>query len=127
MKALSMSRPWAWVVARGWKDIENRNWPLPVPIRIQLPIRIYVHAAKSIDAAAVPLIFKRLTYDQKVEYVATQTEAIGIIGEVTITDFVTSSPSIWFFGPYGFKLKDAVLYDKPIPYLGMMGFFEVRL
>ena len=127
MKALSFSRPWAWVIARGWKDIENREWPLPQKIVAQLPIRIYIHAAKSIDPDALPFIFKRLTMKQKGEYIVTWTETTGIIGEVTITGCVNQSASLWFFGPYGFILQDAILYDKPIPYKGMPKFFEVKL
>jgi hypothetical protein len=54
MKALSMSRPWAWLVAKGWKDIENRKWPLPK--NFILPQRIYIHAAKSYDWEASDLV-----------------------------------------------------------------------
>jgi hypothetical protein len=31
----------------------------------------------------------------------------------------------WFFGEFGFVVKDGVLYDKPIPYRGQLGFFKV--
>lgn len=26
MKALSIRQPWAWLIANGYKDIENRSW-----------------------------------------------------------------------------------------------------
>ena len=27
MKALSVRQPWAWLIVKGYKDIENRDWP----------------------------------------------------------------------------------------------------
>jgi hypothetical protein len=51
----------------------------------------------------------------------------AIIGEVDIIDCVTESKSPWFVGPYGFTLANPVLYDKPIPCRGMLGFFEPDL
>jgi hypothetical protein len=48
----------------------------------------------------------------------------AIIGEVDIIDCVTESNSLWFEGKYGFVLANPVLYDKPIPCRGQLGFFE---
>ena len=48
----------------------------------------------------------------------------GIIGQATIADCVSNSESRWFFGKYGFVLRDG----KPLPfrgYRGQLGFFEV--
>lgn len=47
----------------------------------------------------------------------------AIIGEVDITGCVTESTSVWFAGPYGFTLANPVLYEKPIPCRGALGFF----
>lgn len=33
--------------------------------------------------------------------------------------------SHWFFGPYGLVLEDAREFQKPIPYRGALGFFDV--
>ncbi len=65
MKALSIKQPWAWLVAAGCKDIENRNWRIGRNSRhgpyssydyanfsIELPSRIYVHAGKHFDDTA---------------------------------------------------------------------------
>ena len=51
----------------------------------------------------------------------------AIIGEVDITNCVDKSDSPWFVGKYGLVLANPVLYDKPIPYRGQLGFFEVKL
>ncbi len=50
----------------------------------------------------------------------------SIFNEVDIVDCVTESKSPWFItGNYGFVLANPKLYQKPIPYKGMLGFFEV--
>jgi len=56
-----------------------------------------------------------------------------IIGEITIIDEVMpddigmkATHSQWFFGPFGFVVKDGVLYEIPIPYRGQLGFFKVH-
>ena len=35
--------------------------------------------------------------------------------------------SKWFFGKFGFVVRDGKLLDTPIPYKGQLGFFEVKL
>ena len=49
----------------------------------------------------------------------------AIVGRVDLVDCVASSRSRWFFGPYGFVLKNPVEFGKPIPYKGRLGLFEV--
>jgi hypothetical protein len=47
----------------------------------------------------------------------------GIVGEAEIVDCVTSHPSEFFFGPFGFVIRNA----RPLPFRpcrGMLGFFE---
>jgi hypothetical protein len=38
---LSIRQPWAWLVAHGWKNIENRTWPTG------FRGRFLIHAAKA--------------------------------------------------------------------------------
>ena len=48
----------------------------------------------------------------------------GIVGMTTIIDCVSSSESRWFFGRFGFVLRDS----KPLPFRplkGRLGFFDV--
>ena len=125
MKALSIRQPWAWLIVHGYKDIENRTWPLPR--HFSLPQRIYVHTGRSWDANAMdfirplvkPAISALICYPQNLPRGA-------IIGEVDILDCVSRSKSQWFFGPYGFLLANPVAYEKPIPMKGHLGFFEVE-
>ena len=134
VKALSIKQPWAWLICAGYKDIENRTWFIGRKPALggtfqdrglQLPQRIYIHAGKTADKLTIPdfdAIYEKIGHGIRwhLDYGA-------IIGEVTITGCVKESASPWFVGPYGFVLTDSVLYDKPIPYRGQLGFFEVKL
>lgn len=121
MKALSIRQPWAWLIIHGGKDIENRCWPT------NLRGRVLVHAAKGMtrheyDDVADLLLDDRFGVDVMPTFKAVQRG--GIIGSVEIVDCVTASDSPWFFGPYGFVLRD----PKPLPFQpmkGMLGFFNV--
>lgn len=48
--ALSIRQPWAELVVRGWKTIENRDWQRPP--RYQGPVAI--HASLRLDRAGIP-------------------------------------------------------------------------
>ena len=139
-KAISIRQPWAWLICKGIKDIENRGWKIgsQQPPRfssmvgdIVLPCRVYIHASKVPEQNwdVEDFIHERLSVQQEIEYLKMgQNLALGsIIGEVTITDCVTESKSPWFVGKYGFVSSDPVLYDKPIPCRGQLGFFKPGL
>jgi hypothetical protein len=139
MKALSFKQPWAWLVAAGIKDVENRTWRLflpPLMIHPAAPRRIYVHASLRPDRN-YPTDDRLHDYTQEFCEYAEQTipKPFGaIIGEVDIVacfgvDDIgyPAHKSPWFIGPYGFVLNNAVLYDKPFPFKGKLGFFEVEL
>lgn len=139
MKALSIRQPWAWLIVRpdiadptarkiaasaGFlKDIENRDW------RTAFRGRFLIHASQGMT---------RAEYDQAALFVQTcinprlelpsfeRLERGGILGEADLVDVVDDSSSPWFFGIYGFKLRNA----KPLPFRpcrGALKFFEVAL
>jgi hypothetical protein len=115
MKALSLMQPWAWLMVNGHKDIENRNW--------QTHFRgpVLVHASKTFDYKSVPFI--RDILEELVEAgdemvsLPEKFEMGGIVGIFTITDCVTESDNPWFFGKYGFVVKDA----RPLPFIPLRG------
>jgi hypothetical protein len=128
MKALSLSRPWDHLVLHEpFKGIENRTWPT------KFRGRIYVHRAKSWDEQGFRWLWERrslLGIDGNtwswMEQMRFDFPGGEIVGEIDIIDCVTKSGSPWFFGPYGFVLANPKAYEKPIPYRGMMGLFEVN-
>lgn len=126
MKALTIRQPWAWAIFHAGKDIENRDWPT------RLRGRIAIHAAKG------------MTFDEYHDFCELQGNILKagfgsdvivpafdwlprgvIVGTAEIVDCVSESGSPWFFGNYGFVLKNAQPLDKPIPCRGALGFWDV--
>lgn len=137
MKALSIKQPWAWLICSGYKDVENRSRPT------DFRGRIYVHAGAKVDQSAIPIQDYRISIGPQSFIPADVSrrmciEAIddwkqgAIIGEVDITDCkfrfgeeLDSLYSKWHEpGRYGLVLANPVLYEKPIPCKGKLGFFE---
>ena len=46
-----------------------------------------------------------------------------VLGTVQIVDCVTESDSPWFFGKFGFVLRDPEAFAAPIPAKGQLGFW----
>lgn len=137
MKALSGYPQWFWLLAKGWKDTENRSWPIPKSMK--LPIRIYLHASKHLESwDDLWLAHSLLTLNQwaVLRWAVDWKQYKGaIIGEVDIISYSYRFPdenanlySPWHMpGQFGFKMANPILYDKPIPYRGQLGFFNVEL
>lgn len=124
MLALSIRQPWAWLILHAGKDIENRDWPTRVRGRI------LVHAAKGMtreewdDAAALSAWVDHSKGRQRRE-VPKALDRGCLVGTVEIVDCVEVHPSPWFFGRYGFVLRDPLPRLVQIPYRGRLGFFSV--
>lgn len=136
MLALSIRQPWASLILKAGKDIENRNWPTAYRGRI------LIHAAKGMTRAehedaiefAVRAITvaaerrndpaaKRVTLRQ-LGFAFDDLPRGGIVGSVEIAGCVRDSVSPWFVGTYGFVLRD----PQPLPFTpwkGQLGFFDV--
>jgi hypothetical protein len=129
--ALSTKQPWAWLICKGFKDVENRIWGT------KFRGRIYIHAGLSRDemnkqvlASVLRILNNRQAAELMLQYQISEGVPVllrfgAIIGEVDILDCVTESRSPWFVGPYGFTLANPSLYKKPIPCKGRLGFFEI--
>lgn len=121
MRALSIRQPWAWHILNSGKDIENRDWPT------SFRGRVLIHASKSMTkteyengrdplwASGGPTIELPDPADMGFG---------GIVGSVEIVDCVTQSDSPWFFGRFGFVLRDPKLLPF-LPWKGRLGFFDV--
>ncbi len=157
MKALSGYAEWFYIMAKGWKDVENRPKPLPRDMAFDLPVRIYLHASKTkTPSEQLDFIREHLTSEQYAEYLSVDWGNLRghIIGEITITKQMKKSRykesdhvdvgsqqkeleiyianndpyvSPWFFGLFGYVVKEGILYESPIPYKGQLGFFEIQL
>ena len=108
--ALSIKQPWSWLIINDHKDIENRSWPT----RFRGPVLI--HAGKQHDGRPSEWDWPSIQRPERFDYG-------GIIGVAEIVDCVTASDSEWFFGQYGFVLRNA----RPVPFVpcrGQLGFFR---
>lgn len=135
LKAISIRQPWAWAIVHAGKNIENRDWPT----RYRGPVCI--HAAKGMGkdeyAVAADFITRTLGRAPSQEWLDRwhgvcaapyRLERGGIIGVVEIVDCTTGTifqKSPWFFGRYGFVLRNA----RSVPFIpvkGALGFFDWR-
>lgn len=120
MKALSIRQPWAWLILHAGKDIENRDWPT------RFRGRVLIHTGKGMTSDE---------YDDAMDLASRLCRSLalpsyeslergGIVGSVEIVDCVNASASPWFFGNYGFVLRNPLA----LPFMswrGQLGFFEV--
>lgn len=124
MKALSIRQPWAWLIVNGYKDIENRSWPT----RFRGPVLI--HASKGMTREEYEDVADLLAWQSGIRKMGIQLPAFeelergGIVGIATITECSAQAESPWFFGPYGFHLRDAKTLPF-VPFKGALGFFDV--
>jgi hypothetical protein len=119
MRALSIQQPWAWLIVNGYKDIENRSW------HSSYRGPVLIHTGKNLDEDFWFYPFIPVEIRQQVPQVVDLTRG-GIVGYAEIVDCVTDSESPWFFGKYGFVLRNA----RPLtffPCKGKLGFFEVEV
>lgn len=127
MKALTICQPYAELIARGEKRVENRTWPT----LYRGPLAI--HAGKSrewldgeTDAELLELYGCALEFGA---VVATCTLADCIkLGDIQRGHYGLTQPWLRSHehtnGPYCFLLLDVKRLDRPIPYRGMQGLWE---
>ncbi|MGD9949824.1 MAG: ASCH domain-containing protein [Desulfobulbus sp.] len=121
MIALSIRQPWVHHIFHNGKDIENRTWST------RIRGRVLIHAAMGLtreqyENGQYPI---QKTGCQWIELPPfSLLDRGGIFGSVEIVDCVNNSASPWFFGPFGFVLRN----PEPLPFLpwkGQLGFFRV--
>jgi len=100
----------------GHKNVENRTW------HTNFRGRLYVHSGRRLyeDPESIAE-----GYGQDVLEACMRNRG-KIIGYVDLVDCVTDHPSRWFYGPYGFVLRDPTPIE-PIPYRGAQGFWKARI
>jgi len=121
VKCLSIRQPWAWLVANGWKNIENRTW------RTNYRGRLLIHAAGGMTRGEwhACLLFVCGFAPGLVAQIPTPENLPrgGIVGEAVLLDCVQEHGSDWFCGPWGWVLADA----RPLPFRlcrGRLGLFR---
>lgn len=98
MKVLSIRQPWAWLIASGQKDIENRSW--------QTSYRgpVFIHAGRHPADATLTDIQQKVPF----QFPDRPLDRGGIIGIAEIVDCVSAHNSPWYHsGQFGFVLRNA--------------------
>lgn len=104
--ALTIRQPWAWLIAKGHKNIENRSWTT----RHRGPLLIHAGMGMSSTEYEVCAVFAE-GLGVKVPPFNDLLRG-GIVGYATLVNCVTWHTSPWFVGPTGWLLADA----KPLPF-----------
>ncbi|MRR49404.1 MAG: ASCH domain-containing protein [Rhodocyclaceae bacterium] len=118
MIALSIRQPWAWLIANGHKDVENRDWTT------RYRGLFLIHAGKTRDKGMFDDA-RWIAEDLGIQI--PDMDALdygGLVGHGVISDCVTAHASPWFFGEFGFLVRDATPLPY-IPYRGLLNFFNV--
>ena len=120
--ALSIRQPWAWAIAFGLKDIENRT-TFAVNKGDMKPKDICVHAAKGMTQDEYDST-RRFMAELGIECPRPDDLVRGaIIGTCTVVDVVKKHDSPWFFGPRGLVLTNQKTIS-PIASSGALGYFK---
>lgn len=132
--ALSINQPWAWLIAAGYKDIENRNW------NTDFRGEFAIHAGLKVDRDAIetmlegrhPVTGQELDAGLHAALVAElaakgELDRGGIVGAVSLHGVITQrtggAEKPWFVGRYGFMLRNGRQVDL-VPCTGVLGFFK---
>lgn len=136
MKAISILRPWgaAFFLPNQPKDVENRDWKRPVkyrgPILIHTglgtgEIRELEQCARALpDHPLIKMLRPLMPFKDLVRGV--------ILGRAELVDCLPLAdyerrygPSPWAFGPMCLVIRNARKFERPIPFKGALGLFDV--
>lgn len=126
MKALSVRAPWWFAILHG-KPVENRDW------NTKMRGRVLLHAGKFWKPLEIEEDWEDVLFMAKKDELAMpepswpEMKAAGgcLVGSVEIYDCVREHPSAFFVGEYGFLVREPIAFDKPVPFKGALGFFDV--
>ena len=140
MKAISIKQPWAYLIAAGIKDIENRTWKCPQKYIGQ---RILIHAsAKQCELKGLLTVPQQEYLIIKIpNEMPLQNNIVNgaIIGSVEIADCVVNHTSIWAEKTnlpeqlsneciWNWVLANPILFDEPIHNVkGKLGFWNYEV
>ena len=108
LRCLSIRQPWAELILRGTKDVENRTWDT------SHRGLLLVNAARRIESEAAR--------EHGIESAPTG----SIVGVVNVVDCTRTVSSPWHIpGMYGWYLKDPIRFTDPVPCRGALGLFRI--
>ena len=112
-RIISIRQPWATLIVRGVKSIENRSWATSYrgPVLVHASLDPSVHSLADIARQfGIVLLQVELPLG-------------GIVGITNIIDCVDAHPSPWFEGEFGFVLDRS----RELPFKPWKGSLGLRL
>lgn len=145
MRALTLTQPWAGLVASGLKLVENRDRSIIKREDFGMPFAL--HASRQIDesvydriAEIAPEIKAAIADVAESLWYPLSRITSAVIGVATIDNVVDPSGRLdglremsqlhpdqhrWFFGPVGYVLRDVRALVTPVPCRGWQGFWTL--
>lgn len=120
MHALTLWQPWAHLIVRGQKRIENRTWAPPPSLHEMF---FAIHAGKQWDGVAAKSVSDAGLHAP----FALRREQVtfgAIVGVARLVGVVKKSASPWFIGPLGWVLDDVQAID-PVQCKGAQGLWQL--
>lgn len=121
LPALSIRQPWAWLIAQGIKDVENRTWVT----KYRGPLLIHASLKYDSDAAAFASEITDVPIPDKNHLVFGAVIGVCDLWEATREEAPNCSP--WYVGPAGLWLKDARPLERPFYCRGRLSIFEINI
>lgn len=118
MKALVIRQPWAWAIMEGHKRFENRTWQ-----------RSYRGPVAVIAAASTASLVRGTAFIERLGLLVPDDLPRGcILGVVTLTDIIDPSEcddDPFAEGPFCWQLSFPVKLERPVPFRGQLGLFDL--
>jgi hypothetical protein len=134
-RGLTLTQPWAGLVASGIKLVENR--PRNMAPKTLYGKRFAIHASretKESERDRIYSIARELFTDSSFNEAWWRLARVhsAIIAVATLSTFVTAADCDvlppgqrrWFFGPIGYVLCDVIALPEPIERRGALGFWK---
>ena len=121
MKCLSIRQPWAELIVRGVKDVENRGWPT------EHRGALLIHAGRTWDRSDFDMGYLAPDALGDDGGLAPEDCVFGaILGVVELVDCTLEQASPWHLGDCcGWYLANPRRFETPVPYKGQLRLFDV--
>ena len=134
MRALTLTQPWAGLVAAGIKLIENR--PRKIISSAHFGSRIAIHASREIDREAYDDIYRidprtdirMVSADApwpRLSHITNAVIAVATVVRVVEDPRELGEHARWYFGPIGYVLSDVRALVAPVPCRGRIGLWTM--
>lgn len=140
MRAITLHRPWPYVILRCGKRVENRPWK---PWAVIMGQTIALHAGKGWDQRAERYLPHEFGTVEEPRLIRQE----GLVGTAKVTGWIASDAQVlktgesssglpkpvvysllkspYFFGPYGWVLEDVRELVSPLACRGKQGLWHV--